>query len=139
MTLAEKIKRAKELRKAAIFGAAEFEDKKASEVTSLFGKMEYNGELLTAGTRICRNGFLYKAAADLWDREENSPENAPNLWREICFYEGTRIIPEVITAEEAFKKGEAGYWELDGKIYKSLIDANVHTPDAYPEGWEEVL
>ena len=138
MFLEEKIKRAKELRKSAMFGAVDLEDKQASEVASLYPTMTYNGNLIKAGTRINFGGELFKAAVDLWDREENNPENAPNLWEEIQYHEGVRIIPEVITAATAFALGELGYFEADEKVYKSLLDANVYTPAAYPQGWEMI-
>lgn len=139
MIFEEKMKRAKELRKSAIFGAVGFEDKEASEVSSLYPEMTYGGELIKAGTRINHGGVLFKAAVDLWDTETNSPENAPTLWEEIQYHEGIRIIPETITATTAFALGELGFWKADGKTYKSLIDANVYTPEAYPQGWEVVL
>ena len=138
MLLEEKIKRAKELRKSAMFGAETFEDSKASEVVSLYPTMTYNGKLIKAGTRINHNGVLYKAAVDLWDTEANNPDNAPTLWEEIAYHNGVRIIPETITVTTAFAKDELGYWKADGKTYKSLINANVYTPAAYPQGWEEI-
>ena len=138
MTFEEKIKRAKELRKSAMFGVVDLEDKQASEVVSLYPEMTYGGELIKAGTRINFGGKLFKAAVDLWDREENNPENAPALWEEIAYHNGIRIIPEIITATTAFEKDELGYWKADGKTYKSLINANVYTPAAYPQGWEEI-
>ena len=138
MLFEEKIKRAKELRKSAMFGAVNFDDKQASEVSSLYPEMTYGGELIKAGTRINHNGVLYKAAVDLWDTEANNPMNAPALWEEIAYHNGIRIIPEIITATTAFEKDELGYWKADGKTYKSLLDANVYTPAAYPQGWEEV-
>lgn len=44
------------------------------------------------------------------------------------------IITENVTAGTAFTKDECGWW--GDTLYKSLIDANVYTPDAYPAGWE---
>ena len=137
MLFEEKIKRARELRKSAMFGAVNFDDKQASEVSSLYPEMTYGGELIKAGTRINFGGKLFKAVVDLWDTEGNNPENAPTLWEEITYREGVRIIPEVITAATAFALGELGYFEADGKVYKSLVEANVYTPAAYPQGWEE--
>ena len=124
----------KQLEKAAI----NLDDKGASLSPALYPEMEYNGELIKAATRINHNGILYKAAVDLWDTEANNPDNAPTLWEEIAYHEGIRIIPEVITVTTAFAKDELGYWKADGKTYKSLLDANVYTPAAYPQGWEEV-
>jgi hypothetical protein len=114
------------------------DEKTASVAVDIYPTLKGNGELIKAGTRINHGGILFKAAVDLWDREENNPENAPNLWEEIAYHEGVRIIPEIITVTTAFAKGEIGYWKANGKTYKSLIDANVYTPVAYPQGWEEI-
>lgn len=36
-----------------------------------------------------------------------------------------------------YMKDECVLW-TDGKVYKSVNDNNVYTPEAYPAGWEEV-
>jgi hypothetical protein len=125
-------------RKQIEAAAINLDDKGASMAADFYSDMLYNGELIKAGTRINHNGKLYKAAVDLWDTEANNPDNAPTLWEKIQYHNGIRIIPEVITVTTAFAKDELGYWEVDGKVYKSLLGANVYTPAAYPEGWEEV-
>ena len=126
-------------RKQIEAAALNLNDKGASMSTDFYPSMKFSGSLIKAGTRINHDGVLYKAAVDLWDREENAPENAPALWEEIQYHEGIRIIPEVITAATAIALGELGYFKADGKTYKSLIDANVYTPEAYPQGWEVIL
>lgn len=126
-------------RKQIEAAALNLDDKGASMSADFYSDLTYGGELIEAGTRINHNGVLYKAAVDLWNTEENNPENAPTLWEEIQYHEGIRIIPEVITAATAFALGELGYFEADGKVYKSLMDANVYTPAAYPQGWEAVV
>lgn len=109
-------------------------DKEASACVDLYPYMRYDGELIPAGTRINWNGWLMQAAVDLWDTEENDPDHAPTLWVKINYKDGARVIPDVISVAEAFALDELGWW--DGGIYKSLIAANVHTPVAYPAGWE---
>ena len=111
-------------------------DAQASTVTTLYPTMKYDESLIKAGTRIYWNGVLKRAAADLWDREGLNPDNAPNLWEDVLYRDGYRIIPEVITAGLAFAKDEMGWW--GDNLYRSLIDANVYTPEAYPAGWELV-
>jgi hypothetical protein len=118
--------------------ALNLDDKGASMSADFYSDLTYSGELIKAGTRINHNGILYKAAVDLWDTEANNPDNAPTLWEEIAYHNGVRIIPETITVTTAFAKDELGYWKADEKVYKSLIDANVYTPDAYPQGWAVV-
>lgn len=112
------------------------DDKQASCAVGLYPLMKNDGSLIVTGTRINWNGKIKKAAADVWDREENSPDNAPTLWEDISYRDGIRIIPETITAGLAFSKDEQGYWGDD--IYVSLIDNNVWTPEAYPQGWRQL-
>lgn len=111
------------------------DDKTASQAVALSPKLRKDGSLVVAGTRIDFNGVLKKATVDLWDTEENSPANAPNLWEDVLYREGIRIIPEIITVTSAFSKGELGWWK--DEIYESLIDSNVYTPEQYATGWKK--
>lgn len=110
------------------------DDKVASEAPVLFPVLEEGGALVKAGTRINWNGAVKRAAADLWDTNENNPDNAPALWEDIGYHEGYRIIPETIAAGTAFAKDEFGWW--NDVLYVSLIDNNVWNPTQYPAGWE---
>lgn len=130
------IKRARSQRKAVLVAVPSLDDKVASTAAELFPKLREDDSLIKAGTRINWNGVLKRAAVDLWDRPENNPDNAPALWEDLEYREGYRIIPDTITAGLAFAKDELG-WRED-VLYKSLIDANVWTPEAYPSGWEIV-
>ena len=112
------------------------DDKTASVAPELYDILTGEGALIKAGTRINWMGVLKRAAVDLWDSAENSPDNAPTLWEDIAYREGYRIIPEVITSTLAFALDEIGWW--GDKLYKSLLDANVYTPEQYPAGWEVV-
>lgn len=111
-------------------------DKTASTAAILFPRLKADGSLITAGTRINWNSTIKKAAVDLWDMAENNPDNAPGLWEDIEYKEGYRIIPDTLTVTTAFAKDECGWW--NGVLYRSLLDANVYTPVAYPAGWEVV-
>lgn len=110
------------------------DDKVASEAPDLFPALTESGGLISAGTRVNWNGVLKRAAVDLWDTAENNPDNAPTLWEDIEYKEGYRMIPKTITAGTAFSKDECGWW--NGVLYKSLLDANVYTPEQYPMGWK---
>ena len=131
------LERAKLQRQNIILASASLDDKTASETPELFGKLNQNGELVKAGTRINWNGVLKRATSDLWDIAENNPDNAPTLWEDIAYKDGIRIIPEIITTGLAFSKDELGYW--GDTLYKSLIDNNVWTPITYPQGWEKII
>lgn len=127
------IEQARKLRPLMVKAAQSLDDKDASEAVALYDGMKYDGSLISAGTRINWGGTLKMAAVDLWDYEENNPDNGPDLWADIAYKNGIRIIPATITAGEAFAKGELGWW--NDSVYESLIDANVYTPEAYPDGW----
>lgn len=130
------IERAKELRAIIEAATAELDDKTASGGAELLPTLSGDGSLVKAGTRINWKGALKRAAVDLWDTAENTPDAAPTLWEDIAYRDGIRIIPETITAGLAFANGELGYW--GDSIYKSKLDSNVWTPAQYPDGWELV-
>ena len=132
------MKRAEALKLRSIVeqAAVSLDDKTASEAAMLFPKLKQDGALVTVGTRINHNGVIKRAAVDLWDTPENNPDNAPALWEDISYMDGYRIIPETITAGTAFEKDECGWWK--GILYRSLIPANVYTPEQYAAGWEIV-
>ena len=133
MTLTEK---ARKMRAAMETAAVSLDDATASTAPELFPRLKGDGSLVKAGTRICWGGTLKRAAVDLWDNAENTPDAAPTLWEDIDYRDGIRVIPDTITVGLAFAKGEQGWW--GDVLYASTIDANVWTPDAYPAGWEIV-
>lgn len=116
--------------------AASLDDKTASTAATLFPRLKYDGELVKAGTRINWNGTIKRVAVDLWDTEENNPDNAPALYEDIEYRDGYRIIPATITAGGAFALDEFGWW--DSELYKSTINNNVWTPAQYAAGWVKV-
>lgn len=130
MTRAEAIA----MRAAMEQAAVSLDDKAASTAAEMFPALKNDGSLVRAGTRVNWRGVVKRAAMDLWDTVDNDPDHAKALWEDLLYRDGIRIIPEVITAGTAFKKGEPGWWF--GKIYVSKIPDNVWTPTAYPDGWE---
>lgn len=117
------------------------DDKTASIAPELYDLMTYEERepkveipLIKVGTRINWHGALKRAAVDLWDTEENNPDNAPALWEDILYRAGYRIIPEIITVGLAFAKDEIGWW--GDVLYRSKVDSNVYTPAQYIDNWE---
>ena len=119
------VQRARELRamieKAA---GAGLDNKDGSTAVELFPTLTGGGALVKSGTRINWKGALKRATVDLWDTAENTPEAAPNLWEDVLYKNGVRVIPSPITAGLA--------------LYESLLDSNTWTPEEYPAGWQEV-
>lgn len=115
---------------------ATLDDATASTVIPLYPAMRYDGSLIRAGVRINWGGTLKRAAVDLWDREDSNPDKAPDLWEDILYRDGYRIIPEVITVGLAFADGEKGWWE--DALYRSKRADNAYTPTQDPDNWELV-
>ena len=125
---------AQTMRKLMEQGAESLDDQTVSTAPEVLPRLRGDGSLVKTGTRICWAGTVKRAAVDLWDTPENAPDAAPTLWEDIQYKQGYRIIPEVITAGQAFAMGELGWW--GDSLYKSLLNSNVWTPEGYPAGWE---
>lgn len=112
------------------------DDATASRAVEFHPEMKYDGSLIPAKTRINWKGTLKRSAVDIWDREENNPDNSPTLWADLLYKNGFRIIDEVLTVSTAFSNGELGWWGDD--LFRSKKDSNVYTPAVRPEDWELV-
>ena len=75
MTLVEK---ARKMRAAMETAAVSLDDATASTAPEMFPRLKRDGSLVKAGTRICWGGTLKRAAVDLWDNAENTPDAAPH-------------------------------------------------------------
>ena len=129
-------KAAESVRKAMDTAGAYLTDAQASTAVDVYPQLRGDGSLVKPGTRINWHGVLKRAAVALWDREENDPDHAPTLWEDIAYKDGYRIIPNLITSQLAFSLDEKGWW--GDTLYRSLLAANVYTPEQYPSGWEVV-
>ena len=124
------------LRTVMELSATSLDDATASTAPDMFPRLKENGELVKAGVRINWNGTVKKAAVDLWDTAESNPDNAPELWADLDYRDGYRIIPETITVTTAFAEGECGWW--GDVLYRAKVNGNVYTPAVYPDNWEIV-
>lgn len=115
---------------------SKMDDKDVSKYTEILSGRKGDGSLIRGGTYIVEDGVVYRAAADLWDTEENSPSNAPTLWHKVLYRDGYRILEGAIESTNVVMKGEI-CWVGDVK-WRSLIDNNVWLPADYPAGWESV-
>lgn len=85
--------------------------------------------------RVRYNDALYKVLQDHISQADWTPDVAVSLFVKISREE----FPEWIQptgAQDAYMKGDKVTFE--GKHYESLIDNNVWSPKAYPQGWKEV-
>lgn len=114
--------RARALRPYIVKSAASLTDADASLAPELFTRLTGSGSLVKAGMRINWGGTIKRAASDLWE--------------DIAYKQGFRLIPETITAGLAFSKGEKGWWQ--DELYESMLAANVWNPSVNPDGWKKI-
>ena len=103
----------------------------------LFPRLKGNGELVKAGTHINWYGTIKRAANALWDTVENNPDNAPDLWNDIEYREGLRVLTGPIPATNPVQVDEI-CWYKDQKWKNISGVPSVYLPDEYPNGWEVV-
>ena len=114
--------------------AAGLSDKDVSNAPEMLPRLRGRGALVRAGTRINWAGQVKRAAADLWDTPENTPDAALNLWESVDYVNGVRVIPEHISTTAAFAEGEEGI-DAAGTVWVSKVNNNVYTPAQYPDNW----
>lgn len=131
------LEKARAYRRAIIAAVPSLDDRTASTSPELFPTLIYDGALIKAGKRINWRGTLKRASVDLWDTVEDDPDHAPALWEDLEYRRGYRVIPEVLSSTCAFSIGECGWW--GDELYISKREANVWTPEAYPEAWEKLV
>lgn len=128
------------IRRAVVAGGVALDDREVSIVPEVLEPMRYHGALIEGDTRIPWGNGIKRARADLWDLEENNPDNAPTLWNDVLYRDGVRVIPETVTVDAAFSFGEIGWW---GYVLKESIlpgeKTNVWTPEEYPEAWRDYV
>lgn len=133
------MKRSEALKLRALIEQAvvSLDDKSASEGASLFPRLKGDGSLVKTGTRINWHGKIKRAANDLWDTVENDPDHAPDLWDDIEYRDGYRVLTGPISATNPVQPGEC-CWEQD-VLYRNILGvASTFLPSEYPAGWEVV-
>ena len=87
--------------------------------------------------RLTYNGVLYKVLQAHTSQADWTPEAAPSLFAKILTSDdGTPLPWEQPGSTNPYMKGDKVLY--NGKVYESLIDNNVWSPEAYPAGWKEV-
>ena len=131
MKRAEAIK----IRQAIEQGAKSLPADVALEVPALFKKWTA-GEAVKLNDIRQYNGILYKILQPHTTQADWTPDITPALWK-VVQPEG--VIPNWVQptgAHDAYMKGEKV--KFNGSIYESLIDNNVYSPTAYPQGWRKL-
>ena len=88
--------------------------------------------------RLTYNGVLYKVLQDHTSQVSWTPDAAPSLFAKVLVTGDEDTPPEWQQPDStnAYMTGDRVTFE--GHIYESLIDNNVWSPSAYPQGWKQI-
>ena len=117
-------------------------DEQALEMPLLFPKWQAGKEYVV-GDRVLYLGALYKVLQAHTSQAGWEPDIAPSLFAKNLIVKdenGEQVdIPDFEQPDSTnpYMKGDKVRFE--GKVYQSLIDNNVWSPSAYPQGWEELV
>ncbi len=135
-----KLQAAEQFRKALQMFAASLSDEQALEVATIYdpyvvGKAYLVGDYLTYGENEVGDPQLYKVVQAHTSQVDWTPNATPSLYEPIGLNsEGYPVWSQPSGSHDAYNTGDIV--DYNGTLYKSLIDGNVYSPDAYPAGWE---
>ena len=135
-----RLQMAEQFRKALQMFAASLDDEKAMEVATVFdpwvsGKAYAVGDFLTYGANSVGDPQLYKVVQAHTSQADWLPDATPALYVAIGLdEEGFPVWAAPTGAHDAYNTGDVVNY--NGTLYRSLIDGNVYSPEAYPAGWE---
>ena len=134
------IERARELRKKIESIATTMDDEQAMEYSELFANWSGDGIAYAVGDRVRYNGVLYKVLQVHTSQPDWTPEAAVSLFAKMLIPD-PEVVPvwEQPDSTNPYMIGDKVYYPTaDDLMYESLINNNVWSPDAYPQGWKVV-
>ena len=130
------IEKAVQLRKVIEQLADNLTDTEAVANSELFPKWRA-GESYAVGTKVQYNNTLYKCLQAHDAQADWIPVDAVSLWAKVLI-PNPDVIPEWEQPDSTNPYMTGDKVMYNGKVYESLIDNNVWSPDAYPGGWKEI-
>lgn len=137
--MSEIIERARALRKVIEQMASGLSEEEAVANAELFPEWIADGNDYAVGDKVRYNSTLYKVLQAHTSQPDWTPDTAVSLYaRILAGQEGTEVGEwEQPDSTNPYKKGDRVIY--NGKMYESTIDGNVWSPEAYPQGWQEVI
>lgn len=141
--MSKTVQAALELRKALQFFLstldADTQAEMIMEVPSVFpkyvvGKAYKTKEVFAYGENAVGDSQLYQVLQDHTSAEQWTPDASPSLYKAIgVTEEGYPEWVQPLGGSDAYNTGDIVSY--NGTLYKSTIDGNVWSPEAYPQGW----
>lgn len=138
----DKLQLAEQMRRALQMFAASLTDKEAMEVATVYdpwkvGKAYKLGDLLLYGENAVGDPQLYRVVQSHTAQADWTPNVAVSLYKAIGLDNaGHPVWSQPTGAHDAYNTGDIVNY--NGVLYRSRIDGNVYSPEAYTQGWEVV-
>ena len=140
-----KLQCAEQLRKALQMFAQSLSDDAAMEVATVYPEWTVNtaykiNEMVTYGENEVGDPQLYRCVQAHTSQADWTPDATPALWTAIGVApDNIPIWSQPTGAHDAYNIGDRVHYPgKDDPVYESLINGNVYSPDAYPQGWKTV-
>ena len=139
-TADQKYPAAEQLRRAIQMLAATLPEEKALEIATVYPVWQVGiayavGDIISYGTNNAGDPQLYKVVQAHTSQADWTPDATASLYDAFGLNEsGYPIWTQPSGAHDAYNTGDIV--DYNGTLYKSLIDGNVWSPEAYPAGWE---
>ena len=137
----DRLQMAQQLRRALQMFAATLDETRAMEVASVYpawesGRAYAVGDIIQYGENSVGDPQLYRVVQAHTSQADWAPgADTAALYDPIGLDEGGYPLwSQPAGAHDAYKKGDVVSY--NGTLYKSLIDGNTYSPEAYPAGWE---
>lgn len=118
----------------ALAESGQIDAETASAHTDLFDEWQ-TGTAYKVGQIRKYNDVLYKVVQDHTSQADWLPSATPTLYEPIILTDkGYPKWQQPSGAHDAYNAGDIV--DYNDTLYESLIDGNVHSPEAYPDGWK---
>ena len=135
-----RLQAAEQLRKALQMYAATLTDEQAMEVATIYpvwetGRAYAVDDIVSYGTNSVGDPQLYRVVQAHTSQADWAPDSVPALYDAFGLDDtGYPVWSQPTGAHDAYNAGDIVSY--NGTLYRSLIDGNAWSPDAYPAGWE---
>ena len=135
------IRNSEQFRKAVQMFAKSLDEDSAMMIATIYDPYQVDhayavGDYFTYGVNGVGDPQLYKVVQAHTSQVDWKPDTLPALYTPIGLTpSGYPVWTQPTGAHDAYNKGDIVSY--NDKLYRSLIDGNVYSPDAYPAGWEE--
>lgn len=135
------IEQAQAIREAMDYAGASLDEDTALICVALYrpwavGVSYKVNDYFTYGVNSVGDPQLYRVVQAHTSQADWTPDSVPALYTPIGLTEeGYPVWSQPTGGHDAYNTGDIV--QYNGKLYKSLIDGNVWSPDTYPQGWKE--